>query len=708
LSVEGWLEKPGRVFRAIFDRLSLPLQMILGFVFVVVLTTVTIGVPTIWLLRHELDRQAWALVDQGVRAADAFCAVQQREIVNFATLTAERPTLHRLLGENNRRDLFDYLVTIKNAVGYDLIVVCDMDDQVVSATENTIPDQICVEEKTGGIYLAGNQEFPQALMTATHPVSVDSQTIGFVIVANRIDHTFATQMQAFSGLENTLLINGQIVASSFDENLTDLFGIRHQLVGVIAPVGMERSQFELDGQPYYAEKVSLEYLGVSVEVALLVADIVLSQQRLLWLLIGGNLGVALLVSALGVYISRQISQPLVDLAETAVEFSRGELGSPVSIEARVREAVLVGQALESARVNLLQTLTDLRREKVWTNHLLESIVEGIMTLDEDNHIAFFSHGAERITGWTRADVLNRSCDEFFKPVDIELPFSQVIPSFGMRKRIVVQMAGERVATLAITGAHLTLPEAGEAQIALVFRDISEEDLIHHLLGHFIANIVHEFRTPLAALNASIELLLDLEEQGDPAERQALLQGLQVSVINLQTLVDNLLESASFEAGHFRVWPRPYELSDLVSEAVRIMQPLLEKYGQELQIELPQDIPLIQVDPRRTVQVLVNLLSNASKYGPPDAEIVLTASVETNRVRVKVVDRGPGISPKKREKLFQRFTYRGMADTDIRVGVGLGLSVVKAIVEAQGGKTGVDTPPGDGTVFWFTLPVAEEP
>src|SRR4030067_354811 len=153
-----------------------------------------------------------------------------------------------------------------------------------------------------------------------------------------MDHSFATQMRAFSGLENTLLVNGGSVASSFDYDLSDLSGIPHQPVAAISPSGIERSQFNLDGQPYYAGKVALEYLGVTVEVALLVADIVDSQQRLLWLLIGGMLGVATLVSALGVYISRQISQPLVDLAETAVEFSLGELSSPVSIEAHVREA----------------------------------------------------------------------------------------------------------------------------------------------------------------------------------------------------------------------------------------------------------------------------------------------------------------------------------------------------------------------------------
>jgi signal transduction histidine kinase len=306
----------------------------------------------------------------------------------------------------------------------------------------------------------------------------------------------------------------------------------------------------------------------------------------------------------------------------------------------------------------------------------------------------------------------RSCDDFFKPEEIDAPFSQTIPLPGQRRKLMVRLANERLASLSVSGASLSHAEVGEDLTAVVFRDVTETDLVHHLLGHFIANVVHEFRTPLAALNASIELLLD---QYEPGERQELVKGLQVSVINLQTLVDNLLESASFEAGHFRVSPRPYDLSDLVSEAVRIMRPLLEKYDQQLLVKMPAGLPLVKADPRRTVQVLVNLLSNASKYGPADMEIVLSANVEEDCVRVRVVDRGPGIPPEQQENLFRRFvnpeprhlTRQEPRQATLKVGAGLGLSVVKAIVEAQGGEVGVENLRWGGTTFWFTIPIATE-
>jgi signal transduction histidine kinase len=106
-------------------------------------------------------------------------------------------------------------------------------------------------------------------------------------------------------------------------------------------------------------------------------------------------------------------------------------------------------------------------------------------------------------------------------------------------------------------------------------------------------------------------------------------------------------------------------------------------------------------------VLVNLLSNASKYGPADEEIELAVTLTGDRVRVAVADRGPGISGGKREAVFRRFEYPSAAEGPAKVGAGLGLSVVKAIVEAQGGQAEVEDRPGGGSIFWFTLPLAKE-
>jgi signal transduction histidine kinase len=177
----------------------------------------------------------------------------------------------------------------------------------------------------------------------------------------------------------------------------------------------------------------------------------------------------------------------------------------------------------------------------------------------------------------------------------------------------------------------------------------------------------------------------------------------LGVLSLQTLVDNLLESASIEAGRFQVSPRPSNLGEIIAEAIRMMQPLLDKRGQHLVVELPAAIPVVRAAPRRTVQVLVNLLSNANKYGPDDSEIAIGATVDKGWVRVTVADQGAGIPQRQRADLFRRFVHPDTASDNALNGAGLGLSVVKAVIQAHGGEVGIEDRPGGGAVFWFTLP-----
>lgn len=231
--------------------------------------------------------------------------------------------------------------------------------------------------------------------------------------------------------------------------------------------------------------------------------------------------------------------------------------------------------------------------------------------------------------------------------------------------------------------------------------------MHRILGDFLANIAHEFRTPLSAAAASIELLIDQTPDLSYAEIRELLNALHLGILSLQNLVDNLLESASIEAGRFRISPRSSDIAEIISKAVQTMQPLLVKYGQNLVVELPTDIPIVYADARRVEQVLVNLVSNASKYGPADAEITISVLVDHTWAKIQVADRGPGVSQEQRKHVFRRFMYPGSLSESAKVGAGLGLSVVKAVVEAHNGQVGVDDRPGGGSIFWFTLPLEDK-
>ena len=693
------------------DLYSLSAQMILGFVALALLTAAAAGLPAIWLIRDQLERQAWAQVEQGSRAAQALYAARRSEITGLATLTAQRPTLRQLLMQGEQATLAAYLRTLQAGAGIDLVLVCDLEHRLAGQTGQAVSEALCTAGTPSGFYVVSAGQTYRAWLLAAHPISDESGSqMGTVIMGLALDDEFAAQMRAQTGLEHTLLVDRQPVSTSLTGGVAS-----RQLAPSIAPDNALRGTFTLGDCPYFVTRLPLGEPGLEAEVTLAVTDLAVTQRRLARTLAGSILAVAVAGSLLGAFLARRISQPLAHLAEATAALSKENgstelakaLASPLAVETRVREVALVARALEVARADLQRTLDALRREKAWTDHLLEAIVEGIVTLDRQGHITFFSHGAERITGWKRDEVVGRPCDQVFQPLETDDLFTQLVPAPGRRRKILVELRDGHQAILAVTGARLLLPEGGDARVALVFRDVSEEEAVHRLLGHFLVNVAHEFRTPLSALAASVELLVDQAPDLSPAELQELLTSLHLGVLSLQTLVNNLLQSASIEAGHFRVSPRPSNLGEIIAEAIRTMQPLLDKYDQCLMIELPAAIPAVRVDPRRTVQVLVNLLSNASKYGPDEAEIAIGAMVHQGWVRVTVADQGPGIPPEYRNVLFRRFVQPETSHDKAQYGVGLGLSVVKAVVEAHGGQVGVDDRPGGGSVFWFTLPVVSK-
>jgi PAS domain S-box-containing protein len=679
------------------DLKGLSAQMVVSFIALVLLMAVAAGAPAVWLIRGQLDRQARAQIEQGSLAAQALYASKQSELEGLATLTAQRPTLRALLAQGEGAALSAYIATLREASPLDLVLVCDSGHRAVAQAGWADAAPLCSQPSPAGFYVVPEAPAPEVWLLAARPLAAEEGdgALGTVIVGLAIDDRFAAQMRAETGLEHTLLVNGQPAATSL---------VARRLWPATAPEDGLQDAVTLDGRRYFLTYFPLETAGLTVEMALDVTGIALAQRHLVWTLSGSILAVALVASLLGIFLARRIGRPLSRLAEVAGSMSAGDLDTPLEVEAHVREVTMVAQALETARVDLKHTLSEFRREKAWTDHLLEAIVEGIVTLDRRGHITFFSHGAERIMGLARDQVVGRTCDRVFTPVETDRPFSQLIPTPGRRHKISVELHDGRQAVLAVTGARLLPPEGRDARVALVFRDISEEEAMHRLLAHFLANVAHEFRTPLSALAASVELLLDQAPDLTAAELAELLTSLHLGVLGLQTLIDNLLESASIEAGHFRVYPRPSSLGEIIAAAVGTMQPLLEKHDQHLVVELPASIPVVQADPRRTVQVLINLLSNASKYGPDDAEIEVLAAVQDGWVRVAVADSGSGVPPESRGDLFRRFTRRSAGNEKAEVGVGLGLSVVKAVVEAHGGEVGIEDRPQGGSVFWFTLPV----
>ena len=218
---------------------------------------------------------------------------------------------------------------------------------------------------------------------------------------------------------------------------------------------------------------------------------------------------------------------------------------------------------------------------------------------------------------------------------------------------------------------------------------------------FLGRMSHEVRTPLNSILGFAQLLVDDVEGHDRQSVERILRAGN----HLRQLIDDILDLSSIEAGETAITIEPVDLGAAVEESVGLMEPLARRSNVRIvRRDAPGAPTVVAADAHRLKQVLLNLISNAIKYGGSDSEVIVRADAVGDRARVSVIDTGPGIAQEHLEKLFTPFE-RGSARGSGIEGSGLGLALTKNLVETMGGEIGLETGP-DGSTFWFLLPIAE--
>jgi signal transduction histidine kinase len=264
----------------------------------------------------------------------------------------------------------------------------------------------------------------------------------------------------------------------------------------------------------------------------------------------------------------------------------------------------------------------------------------------------------------------------------------------------------------------------EEERAAVLRERGEVERLRRTL---LSTVSHELRTPLTLIRTSIGLLLDdrAEERMDDAMRERLLRNVKHSAERMHRLVSDMLDVARLESGYAELQVRWLDVEQLVRSVTALMQPLITDRGQELVVEVvdvagisPDAAPCaglgatpgmqVMGDPNRLEQVLINLLSNASKFSPAGTRVTLRVTPGAEWVTVCVADNGTGISPEGQRHLFEQFFVDRSRSRAGPAGAGLGLPIAKGLVEAHGGRLWVESALGVGSTFCFALPVAGPP
>ena len=274
----------------------------------------------------------------------------------------------------------------------------------------------------------------------------------------------------------------------------------------------------------------------------------------------------------------------------------------------------------------------------------------------------------------------------------------------------LRMGVRSVGTLAVIGCDVSREtlEAVGSLVATAIEQIStmeklskaeaarESDRMRALL---LDSVTHEFRTPLTAIKASAQTLLSEVELDKPQLKELATVSDEESD-RLNRLIGEAAEVAQLDARQVELHLESHQISEAVGMALQKVKNTVEK--RPIEVDVPKDLPAINMDIERVVEVLVQLLDNAAKYSPPETPIHISAELRNNRVITSIADHGPGIDDVEQTMIFERF-YRGRNQRISVQGTGMGLSIARAIVELHGGTMGLTSQLNRGSVFYFSLP-----
>jgi K+-sensing histidine kinase KdpD len=340
-----------------------------------------------------------------------------------------------------------------------------------------------------------------------------------------------------------------------------------------------------------------------------------------------------------------------------------------------------------------------RNQRQELDAVLDGVDEGIAGVDPSDTIRYANRQFLALVERTRDDVLGQPLDAVLQPIPppVASPGSaplDIAPTDRFRP-----VGSQRPLTLR------RLAASGNRQV-LILREENALEAARAMRDRILANLSHEFQTPLSAQIASIELLRDhLRETRDPVASH-LADAQYRGTMRLAQLVENLLESVRIESGEMRLRREPVDLAAVVADAVELMQPLVDQREQRVVATLSTG-PSLTGDPQRLFSVMVNLLANANKFAPDQTQIWVDMAWTPGQVTVSVEDEGPGLPAYSAgTDLFAPFK-RSPDEEPSQRGTGLGLAIVHAIVRAHGGEVRVEAPvQRHGARIGIVLPVVE--
>jgi PAS domain S-box-containing protein len=440
----------------------------------------------------------------------------------------------------------------------------------------------------------------------------------------------------------------------------------------------------------------------------------------------GLLGICLIIVFI---LSNRISNPLISLTESARKLSKGDFSVSSDIKISSSDEVgVLGEAfvdmskklrdsyqkledysktLEEKVVErtgeLEKALNDTAQARDRIDGIVKSVADGLIVTDRYNRVILMNRTAEDLLGVRLSEVIDRPIDFAIQDETLRervrstlekkkegYEFDFELPSEDPKHPLIM-----RARTSVITDR-----EGKQTGIVTIIHDVTHEREVDRMKTEFISTAAHELRTPLTSIQGFSEIMLTRTDITDE-EKKRFLSYINKQSVSLTMIVSDLLDIARIESGRgFTLNKIPFDICDTIEQVV----PYFKENAPEHRFEVvsPGDPIEVHADKQKIEQVLKNLLGNAVKYSAKGGLIRVTSTVSASQCEIAVEDHGIGMSPEQVKKVFDKF-YRVDASNTAIEGTGLGMTIVKYIVEAHGGKIWVESEVGKGTKVSFTIP-----
>jgi two-component system NtrC family sensor kinase len=354
-------------------------------------------------------------------------------------------------------------------------------------------------------------------------------------------------------------------------------------------------------------------------------------------------------------------------------------------------SAIAGQAataIENARL-----FTHVRDERAVLEALINGVQEPIIVTDTLNRIRYANSAAAALNPALK-DAVGQPVEAVLRSDKLNAMFRAMRTS-GQPQRDQLTWPDERSFDVNM----VLVPDVGSVA---VMHDVTHFRELDRMKSEFVATVSHDLKAPLTVIYGYVELLQQaLPDLGDFARTS--LQEIQASAARMRDLITTLLDLAQIEAGFDQV-QQTCSVRSIILDALQLHRLTANDKNITLQVDVPESLPTVQGHPVRLGQAVNNLLVNALKYTPPAGRVTVSARAGDDQITVRVADTGPGIPIAKQAGLFSKFYRLDVRGADEEEGHGLGLAIVRSVVEAHGGRVWVDSTAGEGSTFGFALPI----